>query len=89
MKDSEEGGVRSCFLNRAGHLTPALWMFRFKKQDLTPPALATEAISQLGRRLREIRRRFFEEGGTLLTSEELDREIAERRGGSYRFEDED
>ena len=51
--------------------------------------ISTEAISQLGRRLREIRRRFIEEGGTLLTSGELDREIAERRGGSYRFEDED
>ncbi|MFH1116448.1 MAG: hypothetical protein V1792_21255 [Pseudomonadota bacterium] len=51
--------------------------------------ISTEAISPLGRRLREIRRRFIEEGGTLLTSEELDREIAERRGGSYRFENED
>jgi hypothetical protein len=52
-------------------------------------AACTAAVSPLGRRLREIRRRFIEEGGKLLTSEELDREIAERRGGAYRLEDED
>jgi len=49
----------------------------------------TQAISPLGRRLREIRRRFIEEGGKLLTSEELDSEIAERRGGTYRLEHEE
>lgn len=36
--------------------------------------------STLGKRLRAIRRRYVEAGGKLLTVEELDREVAERRG---------
>lgn len=48
-----------------------------------------ESLSPLGRTLKEIRRRFIEEGGKLLAPEELDSEIAERRGAAYRLEDED
>ncbi len=40
-------------------------------------------MSPLGRRLMEIRKKFISEGGKLLTPEELEREIAERRGGVY------
>ena len=40
-------------------------------------------MSPLGRRLMEIRKKFIAEGGKLLTPEELEREIAERRGGVY------
>ena len=40
-------------------------------------------MSPLGRRLMEIRKKFIAEGGKLLTPDELEREIAERRGGVY------
>jgi len=40
-------------------------------------------MSPLGRRLMEIRKKFIAEGGKLLTREELEQEIAERRGGVY------
>ena len=40
-------------------------------------------MSPLGCRLMEIRKKFIAEGGKLLTPEELEREIAERRGGVY------
>ncbi|MBI4965786.1 MAG: hypothetical protein HY913_21085 [Desulfomonile tiedjei] len=37
-------------------------------------------MSPLGNRLMEIRKKFIAEGGKLLTPEELEREIADRRG---------
>jgi hypothetical protein len=37
-------------------------------------------ISELGRRLQEISDRYIAQGGELLTIEQLDRELAERRG---------
>ncbi len=40
-------------------------------------------MSALGNRLMKIRKKFIAEGGKLLTREELEREIAERRGGVY------
>lgn len=40
-------------------------------------------MSALGNRLIEIRKKFIAEGGKLLRREELEREIAERRGGLY------
>lgn len=40
-------------------------------------------MSPLGCRLMEIRKKFIAEGGKLLTREELEREIAEQRGGVY------
>jgi len=40
-------------------------------------------LSSLGKRLMEIRKKFIADGGRLLTREELEREIAERRGGVY------
>jgi hypothetical protein len=43
-------------------------------------------MSPLGRRLMEIRKKFIAEGGKLLTPEELEREVAERRGGVYALE---
>jgi hypothetical protein len=36
----------------------------------------------LGRRLKELREKFLADGGRLLTPEEIDAEIRERRGGS-------
>jgi hypothetical protein len=41
------------------------------------------AVSPLGKRLMEIRRKFIAEGGKLLSREELEQEISERRGGAY------
>ena len=41
------------------------------------------AMSPLGNRLMEIRKKFIAEGGKLLTREQLEQEIAERRGGVY------
>ncbi len=54
------------------------------------PAKRTDQfeMSPLGRRLMEIRKKFIAEGGELLTPEELEREIAERRGGVYALEHE-
>lgn len=46
-------------------------------------------MSPLGRRLMEIRKKSIAEGGKLLTPEELEGEIAERRGGVYAREYED
>lgn len=40
-------------------------------------------MSPLGKRLMEIRKKFITEGGKLLSREELEQEIAERRGGVY------
>ena len=51
------------------------------------PETDEEAISPLGRRLREIRARIVASGVPLLNWEELEREIAERRGG-VRWDDE-
>ncbi len=51
------------------------------------PETNQEAISPLGRRLREIRARIVASGVPLLNWEELEREIAERRGG-VRWDDE-
>jgi hypothetical protein len=39
-------------------------------------------MSPLGNRLLEIRKKFIAEGGKLLTREELEQEIAERRGNA-------
>ncbi|MBM4327598.1 MAG: hypothetical protein FJ118_10605 [Deltaproteobacteria bacterium] len=40
-------------------------------------------LSPLGKRLMEIRKNFIAHGGKLLTRVELEREIAERRGGAH------
>ncbi|BAU12536.1 hypothetical protein LEP3755_30660 [Leptolyngbya sp. NIES-3755] len=47
-----------------------------KPQSSTPPE-----ISPLGKKLRELRAQIVASGEPLLSREELDREIAERRGG--------
>jgi len=47
--------------------------------ESSQPASSTARESDLGRRLREIRERYIAEGGKLLSVEEIDREIAERR----------
>jgi aromatic ring-opening dioxygenase catalytic subunit (LigB family) len=44
------------------------------------PALQ-EAQSKLGERLQQIREKIVASGTLLLTDEEIDREVAERRGG--------
>ena len=46
------------------------------------PALGPSK-TELGRKLREIRARYLARGGELLTAEEIDREVAERRGEQY------
>ena len=43
-------------------------------------------MSPLGKRLMEIRKKFIAEGGKLFSREELEKEIAERRGGVYASE---
>jgi len=47
--------------------------------------LVSKEVSDLGRKLRSIRREFVASGGKLLTREELSGEIAERRGGADRI----
>lgn len=44
--------------------------------------LMSKEVSDLGRKLRSIRREFVASGGKLLTREELNDEITERRGGA-------
>lgn len=56
----------------------ALEQRRFADKDQGAPSVPQ--ISPLGARLREIRKQYLDGGGALLTAEELDREIAERRG---------
>ncbi|MFH0825205.1 MAG: hypothetical protein V2B18_20835 [Pseudomonadota bacterium] len=51
--------------------------------------LLSKETSELGHKLRSIRREFVATGGRLLTREELSDEIAERRGGTYRITHED
>lgn len=47
--------------------------------------LVSKEVSDLGHKLRSIRREFVDSGGKLLTREELSDEIAERRGGADRI----
>jgi hypothetical protein len=61
-------------------------MIREHEEPITAEAAAGDhfdnfVMSPLGKRLMEIRRKFIAEGGKLLSREELDQEIAERRGG--------
>ncbi len=51
-----------------------------KRERDVDPRPATE----LGRRLREIRARYIKRGGRLLTADEIDREVADRRGEQSR-----
>ena len=46
-------------------------------------------MSELGRKLVAIRERYLAEGGTLLTREQIDAEIRERRGETGPSEDDD
>jgi len=70
-------------------------MIHEHEEDTAAGAVGTDCsdhfeMSPLGNRLMEIRKKFIAEGGKLLTHEELEREIAERRGGVYAHEyDED
>ena len=54
-----------------------------EKQEIeeAPPADAPAAKTALGRRLLEIRQRIIASGEPLLGPAELEREVAERRGG--------
>jgi hypothetical protein len=53
--------------------------------EVKPAECADEfEMSPLGRRLMEIRKKYIAVGGKLLTPEDLEREIAERRGGVIR-----
>ncbi len=47
--------------------------------------LVSKEVSDLGRKLRSIRREFVASGGKLLSREELSDEITERRGGADRI----
>ena len=52
-------------------------------------ASSIKEITPLGRRLRQLRNEFIAQGGKLLNREELELELAERRGGLYLLKDED
>ena len=56
-------------------------------QPLRSGSAEDEPILSLGERLMEIRAEIVASGETLLTMDEIDREVAERRGG-YQGEDE-
>jgi hypothetical protein len=59
------------------------------KADETPAAAVSadlvverfEPRSELGRKLRALRRKYVEAGGKLLTADEIEAEVRERRGG--------
>jgi len=52
-----------------------------QKHDVT--AAISPATTELGRRLRAIRQRYIDNGGKLLSMDEIDRELADRRGERY------
>jgi len=60
---------------------------KIKKSIAKPRAakakVATPEISELGKKLREIRARIEASGGPLLTREEIEQEIAEQRRSYY------
>lgn len=51
-----------------------------KEKDTYIYDFGLEAKTPLGKRLLQIRREYIESGGELLNEEELEREIAERKG---------
>jgi hypothetical protein len=55
-----------------------------ESENMPSDMLAGKTVSDLGIKLRAIRREFVAAGGQLLTREELRDEIAERRGGIFR-----
>jgi hypothetical protein len=64
------------------------------EQAVQPVEPTTEEVeeeyvprTELGRELMEIRKRILASGGGLATWEDLEREIAERRGGTYLSDD--
>lgn len=52
-----------------------------KKPPERDSSIPAEPISPLGQKLREIRRRIVANGEPLLSWDELEKELAERRGG--------
>lgn len=52
-----------------------------KKPPEPDSSIPAEPISPLGQKLREIRRRIVASGEPLLSWDELEKELAERRGG--------
>ena len=58
-------------------------------EHMSGMASSINEITPLGRRLRQLRNEFIAQGGKLLNREELERELAERRGGLYLLKDED
>ena len=53
-----------------------------KAKGVTNGSRKTAAVSKLGRDLRRLSDQYFKSGGKHLTREEIEREVAERRGAS-------
>ncbi len=60
----------------AESLEEALHRFRIEQDDWKPK-------SPLGRRLKELREKFVTNGGHLLTTEQVDADVRDRRGSTF------
>jgi hypothetical protein len=52
------------------------------QQAYIPPNLTYDQMSELGRALFDLSREFEATGGTLLSEDEIERELTRRRGGA-------